>query len=374
MRLTRRAVFGSLAVSRLLAQGVGRPGLIVRQVSPDNLESPFDALDAVVTPTEQFYVRSHFAVPALTAADFRLRVEGRVAQPVQLSYDELLGMPSRTVTATLECAGNGRVFLSPAAAGVQWGLGAVSTAEWRGVPLAAVLERAGLQPAAVDIVLEGADRGELRNDPRPPGPVHFARSLPLAQARQPEVLLATHMNGQPLTAAHGFPLRAVMPGWYGMASVKWLHRIVALDRPFTGYYQTVDYAYWDRSGPSPERRPMTEMTVKASIARPLAREVVRAGQAYRVAGTAWTGGEATVTRVEVSVDGGRTWTTAKLLDKPQPYVWTRWEHPWTPGQAGSAVLMARATDSRGRTQPERHNADLGSYGISHVLPVGVEVR
>jgi DMSO/TMAO reductase YedYZ molybdopterin-dependent catalytic subunit len=348
-------------------------GLIVRERNPDNLEMPFDTLDGFLTPTERFYVRNHFTAPALDARDWKLRVLGAVKRPLELSYDELLALPWRTAAVTLECAGNGRSFLEPKAKGVQWGLGAVGTAEWTGVPLSAVLERAGVKPGAVDVVLEGADRGEPKNEPKPGGPLAFARGLPLAKARGPEVLLAYKMNGAPLPPAHGRPVRAVVGGWYGMASVKWLARVIVTDRPFFGYDQTVDYAVWDRRDGPPSLVPITEIEVKASIARPSAGEVVAGGKDYTVRGAAWAG-SADVTKVEVSTDGGATWEAARLTGDAVPLAWRLWEYSWKAPRPGKHVLMARATDSRGRTQPMRRDPDRRSYMINHVIPTPVEAR
>jgi DMSO/TMAO reductase YedYZ molybdopterin-dependent catalytic subunit len=349
------------------------PRLISRQQNPDNLEFPFASLSTFITPNNLFYVRNHFAAPALDAGTWRLRVEGAVQRPLTLSLEELRRLPARTATATLECAGNGRAFLTPAARGVQWQLGAVSNAEWTGVSLAAVLERAGLRDAAVEVVFEGADRGPAPNEPAL-GQIHFARSLPLARARRPEVLLAYRMNGVDLPAAHGAPLRLLVPGWYGMASVKWLTRIAVVDRPFLGFWQTVDYSIFERRHNQPVLVPLTEMQVKAEIARPRAMEVVRPGATYRVHGAAWTG-DSDVTRVEVSTDGGTTWAQARLLGRPVRHAWRLWEYSWrVPAQAGRVRLLARATDVRGHTQPTRRDPDRRNYMISHVLPVEVDVR
>jgi DMSO/TMAO reductase YedYZ molybdopterin-dependent catalytic subunit len=348
-------------------------GLIVRQAEPPNLEFPFASLDTFLTPTERFFVRNHFAVPKLDAAAWRLKVEGAVRQPLEMSYEELRRLPSRTRAATLECAGNGRALLVPRVKGVPWELGAVSTAEWQGVPLGAVLDKAGLRDGVVEVVLEGADEGEIKDEPKPPGKIHFARSVPLGKART-DVILAHQMNGRPLTEEHGFPVRAVVPGWYGVASVKWLTRIVAVDRPFRGFFQTFDYSTFVRRAGQPVVEPITEMQVKAQPARPTRGEVVPAGKEYRVFGAAWAG-EAEVARVEVSTDGGFTWDAARLLDPPAPCAWRRWEYAWqVPGQPGKAVLQARATDSRGRTQPAERDPDRRNYMVTHVLPVEVEVR
>ncbi len=348
-------------------------GLIPRQKNPDNLEAPFAELEGFLTPNDLFYVRSHFKMPQLEARAWRLRIEGAVARPIELNYDQLRRLPARTVTATLECAGNGRGFLTPKAKGVPWQLGAVGNAQWTGVPLDAVLEQAGLRPEALEVVLEGTDSGELTAEARPAGAVHFARSLPLAKARRPEVLLAYQMNGKELPPAHGFPLRAVVPGWYGVASIKWLRRLVVTTRPFRGYFQTFDYSTFQTDRGMARVVPITELQVKAQIARPTDKEVVPAGKPYQVRGMAWAG-EADVARVEVSTDGGRTWAEAMFRDRQTPYAWRRWEYSWTPDKAGSATVVARATDSKGRTQPLKRDPDRRNYLITHVLPVGVRVE
>src|ERR1700716_3207621 len=200
-------------------------GLIIRQKEPDNLESPFLPVESFLTPTELFYIRSHFVAPKLDLASYRLRIDGAVRNPLSLSYSQLREMPSETRVAILECAGNSRVFLVPQVEGAQWELGAVGNAEWTGVPLAALLERAGLEEDACEIVLEGADRGTPTEEPVPPGPISYAWSLPRDKAIQREVLIAYQMNGRDLPLDHGYPVRAVVPGHYGMASVKWLTHV-----------------------------------------------------------------------------------------------------------------------------------------------------
>jgi DMSO/TMAO reductase YedYZ molybdopterin-dependent catalytic subunit len=356
------------------AVGAQEPsGLIVRQRQPDNLESPFGAASDFITPNDRFYVRSHFAVPQLDARTWRLRVEGAVERPLDLSYQELLRLPALTRAVTLECAGNGRSFLTPPTKGVQWGLGAVSNAAWTGVPLGAILKQAGLRRDAVEVVLEGADSGEPKDPPKPTGPIHFARSLPLTREIQQNVLLAHQMNGATLPPAHGFPVRAVVPGWYGVASVKWLTRIVVTDRPFHGHFQTVDYAIWERSYGVPTRVPITEMLVKAEIARPGAADRIAAGASYLIHGAAWTG-KADIAKVDVSADGGQTWNTAKLLGSQTRYAWRLWEYHWTaPAQPGSYTLLARATDTRGNTQEMQRQPDRENYLINHILPVPITV-
>jgi DMSO/TMAO reductase YedYZ molybdopterin-dependent catalytic subunit len=348
-------------------------GLIVREQDPLNLEMPFSSLNGFITPNESFYVRCHFPIPEVSAQEWRLKVEGEVEAPFELSYDELLGMKSRTVAATLECAGNNRIFLEPQVKGVQWGLGAVGNASWTGVPLAALLERGKIKSGAVEVILEGADEGEVDKSPRLPGKISFCRSLPLSKARA-DVLLAYQMNDEKLSATHGFPLRAIVPGWYAMASVKWLRRIIVTDKPFNGFYQSLDYSYWDRSGPLPTLAPLAEQQTKAEIARPENGETIAADSSYRVHGAAWSGtGE--ITRVEVCVDSGITWRDANLLGEPVKNAWRLWEYEWqTPANAGRYTIVARASDSRGTVQPAERSGDRGTYMINHLLPVTVEIR
>jgi DMSO/TMAO reductase YedYZ molybdopterin-dependent catalytic subunit len=383
--LDRRAFLGAAALSVGLEGAPARadkpedappfPGLTIRESQPENLESPFSALDSFITPNNLFFVRAHFARPqGLDARTWRLKVEGAVERPLELSYDELRKMPSRTGIALLECAGNGRVFLVPKASGLLWELGGVSNAEWTGVPLAAVLEKAGLKAGAVEVIAEGADTGEIRDEPRSPGKIPFARSLPLDKARQPEVLLAYQMNGADLPPAHGYPVRLLVPGWYSMASVKWLTRLVVTDRPFRGFFQTLQYAYFERRHGEPTLVPTTALQVKAQIARPVLGEVVKADSVYRMRGAAWTG-ESEIKKVDVSTDGGKNWQEAKLLDRSVRHAWRLWEYRWqTPPKAGRYALLARATDQDGRSQPLERDPDRRNYMISHVLPVEVEVR
>jgi len=352
----------------------GQPGLIIREKEPQNLEFPFGSLEDFATPNELFYVRNHFAAPQVDIKNWKLRVEGAVDNPLNLSLDDLLKMKTARQGATLECAGNGRIFLNPKVNGVNWEMGAVSNAEWGGVPLNAVLDKAGLKKQALEVILEGADSGEVKTDPKSPGEIHFARSLPLAKALRKEVLLAHKMNGEDLPAAHGYPLRAVVPGWYGMASVKWLNRIVVVDKPFAGYFQTMSYTYFEDIGDLPQMVPISELQVKSQIARPTIQEVVPAKSKYRVFGAAWSG-ESTIAKVEVSTDRARNWHEARLLDNATPFCWRLWEYDWeTPGQAGKAEVMSRATDKNGRTQPMAREEGRGNYMISHVIPVEVLVK
>ncbi len=346
--------------------------MITREKEPENLEMPFGAVDGAITPTEKFYIRSHFAVPQISLADWRLKIEGAIENPVELTIEALRKFEVKTIQATIECAGNNRVFLVPKAKGVQWELGAVGNAKWTGVPLRVVLERARIATDACEVILEGADSGTIAEPPRPGGKIHFTRSLPLKKALD-DVLLAYEMNGEPLTAAHGFPLRAIVPGWYGMAAVKWLQRVIVTNTPYHGYHQTIDYAFWQPGASGPTLTPLREMQVKAQIARPEIGEVVPANENYTIRGAAWTS-DGEITKVEVSTDGGKSWSKAELLEGAVPNAWRRWEFQWrTSAQSQKCTLMARATDSAGRTQPESRDPNRGSYMVNHWLPIEVEV-
>jgi DMSO/TMAO reductase YedYZ molybdopterin-dependent catalytic subunit len=350
-----------------------RDGRIVRGEEPLNLEMPFSSLDQFITPTRSFFVRTHFPIPSIDRDAWWLRVEGDVENPFAINYEQLLELESATIPVTLECAGNNRSFLEPKVKGVQWGLGAVGTAEWTGVPLSILLDRAVVKPEAREVILEGADGGVLEEPKRPPGKVQFARSIPLAKART-DVLLAYQMNGNDLPPQHGFPLRAIVPRWYAMASIKWLQRVIVTDKSFTGYYQTMDYAYWARRGDLPELAPLTEMQIKAEIARPAEGEIVPANSKVRVHGAAWTS-DGEITKVELSTDGGASWKEASLIDQAIPNAWRLWEFEWrTPSKPGKQTLVARAIDSRGRTQPVERDPDRGTYMINHLLSIEVEVK
>ena len=260
------------------------------QVSPRNREASVRQLRRTLTRSAAHFVRSNFDVPELPGA-WRLEVGGAVRTPLTLDLDALLSFPLRKETVTLECAGNGRLGMRPLPQGEPWSLGAVSTATWAGVPLVQVLEKAGLRDDVVEFLFESADGG-------------FARSLPREKATSGEVLLAVQMNGAPLTPEHGAPLRLIVPGWYGMASVKWLRRIEAITTPFRGHFQSERYVLIDEEGRVPA--PVQRMQVRALVTSPLEGDRVPRGR-LDVSGWAWSG-EGAITAVEVAVGGGEDWT------------------------------------------------------------------
>jgi DMSO/TMAO reductase YedYZ molybdopterin-dependent catalytic subunit len=335
---------------------------------PENSETPLESVRSWVTPTRLFFVRNHFTVPTLDLAAWRLAVEGRVKERLEWTWDELMDLPERTVFATVECAGNGRSFLAERQAGVQWGAGAVGHAEWTGVPLALVLEHSGIESDALEVLFEGADIGTESDHPEP---MRFARSLPLAKALHADTLLAYRMNGEGLEPSHGYPLRLFVPGWYGVASVKWLHRIEVVNQPFRGYFQSVKYTIQRRTQRGVETEVVGPMMPKSEIIRPRAGDVLGLG-GNRLFGVAWAG-EDSVSRVEVSTDAGRNWSDAALMGPQSPYSWSLWEYLWEAESPGEHTILARAISSRGRLQPAEHDTLNGGYLIHHSRPLEVRV-
>jgi DMSO/TMAO reductase YedYZ molybdopterin-dependent catalytic subunit len=342
-------------------------GLVVHRAHPLNSETSIPALiGSVVMPNAHFYVRNHFQIPKLDPEAYRLSVSGSVDRSLSLGLRDLRNMPSQTLVATLECAGNGRTLFDPPVPGEKWNLGAVSTAEWTGVPLVEVFDRAGVQSQACDVVFRGADGGEADGAP---GCISFERSLSVADARQGSVLLAYAMNGEPLPLQHGYPLRVIVPDWYAVGSVKWLTGIDLIDRPFTGHYQTDKYQYeWQREGRI-VREPVTLQRVRALITEPNGDATIAEGD-IAVRGVAWSGAAA-IARVEVSVDEG-PWQDARLIGDRHHGSWQWWELIVRIESPGSVTLRARATDLAGRSQPLEPEWNRLGYGNNSVQEVRVE--
>jgi DMSO/TMAO reductase YedYZ molybdopterin-dependent catalytic subunit len=348
-------------------------GMIVRQTAPLNLETPFAQLSDWIVPVEEFFVRNHFPVPTPDPAEWRLVIGGLVERPLSLSLADLAAMPQIEMPAVVECAGNGRVYYEPVRQGLQWQNGAVGNARWSGVRLADLLTAAGVRPGAVEAVLVGADGGLVDGGQKTasPGPIAFARSIPLDKAMADDVILATHMNGEPLRQEHGFPLRAVIGGWYGMAWIKWLAEIRIVDRPFGGYWQMRDYFRWSRDLGEPRLTPLSVMEVKSQIIEPITGARLRLGEPVRIRGMAWSG-HGGIERVDLSFDGGG-WKAARLLGEDLPNAWRGFEHFLTPVQPGKMEIRARATDRRDNVQPETQQSDRESYLANWIVPVTVSV-
>jgi DMSO/TMAO reductase YedYZ molybdopterin-dependent catalytic subunit len=344
------------------------PRLVMVSREPLNAETPLPEQLGVITPTPLFYVRGHFPIPTVSADDWRLTLDGEVARPLQLTYAELRALPSKTLLATLECAGNGRAGLEPQADGEPWGYGAASTAEWTGVALATVLERAGLQASATQVVIEGADQGHVAAAGRT---VRYGRSLSPEQARHPDTLLVYAMNGELLRPEHGYPVRLLVAGWYGMASVKWVTRISATREPFRGFYQVDRYVMAHPERGETWTTPLEAMRVRSLITEPSAGATLSPGT-QRVRGLAWSGA-APIARVEVSVDGGRQWQPAALTSAAERYAWRCWEFEWQAAIPGAAALRSRAFDEAGNGQPVEPEWNKLGYANNAIQAITVTV-
>lgn len=332
---------------------------------------PLEALAYDVTPAGLHYLLIHYDVPRVDAAAWRLEVDGAVERPLSLSLVELTAREAVTSAVTFECAGNGRALLDPRPISQPWLLEAVGTGSWTGTPLAALLAEAGVADDAVDVVFTGLDRGvegELEQD--------YARALPLADALGDEVLLAWGMNGAPLPPQHGFPLRLVVPGWYGMTNVKWLTRITVLREPFGGYQNARGYRM--RQEPGEAGTPVSRMAVRSLMRPPgipdfATRRRFARRQEQTLEGRAWSGA-GPIAAVEVSDDGGATWAPAALDPPAGPYAWRRWTFAWRPEAPGEYELCCRATDAAGNRQPSAAPWNLGGYANNAVQRIPVIVR
>jgi DMSO/TMAO reductase YedYZ molybdopterin-dependent catalytic subunit len=333
-----------------------------------NRGMPLEALRYDITPVGLHYLLVHFDIPPLDPTNWRLQIGGNVDRDVELSLDELRSRPATTLAVTMECAGNGRARLEPRPMSQPWLSEAIGTAEWTGTSLAGVLEDAGVQSDTVEFVFTGADHG-IEGDEE----LDYARSLPLAEAMRPEVLVAYEMNGRPLEPQHGFPLRLIVPGWYGMTSVKWLSSIEAVTEPFRGFHQAEAYRY-QRSEEDPGE-PVTRIRPRALMIPPgfpdfperrryLGRGVVQ------LEGRAWSG-IAPISRVEVGVDG--EWSEATLAEPRGDWAWRAWSHEWE-ASPGEHIISCRAVDASGAAQPLDQPWNLQGMGNNLVQEIDVAVR
>ena len=344
----------------------------MRSLRPPDYEAPVALLDSFITPVEHFYVRSHLPVPpGLDGATWTLAIDGEVNSPVSMSLDEIRKLPSTTITMTLECAGNGRAFFDPPVAGIQWAKGAVGTARWTGVRLAEVLKRAGAKSTARFVYMNGADR-PLGTMP------DFVRQLPIEKATHPDTILAYDMNGQPITPLHGFPLRAIVPGWEGAYSIKWLTSLRVADRESDSFWVATGYRYpTKRVAPGAtvdpkDMAPLTGLVVKSLITRPLDGAAIGPGK-VDVAGFAWAG-ETDISRVDISTDHGASWQQARLVGEQAKYAWRRFEFTFEASRPESYLILSRATDSQGRAQPMAPPWNPSGYLWNAPDSVRIEVK
>ena len=356
------------------------PQIIPTNAGYRTYAAPPQALQENVVPNDLFYVRNHWKdCPEIDAATYRLKIDGQVERPISLSLDQIKELPQKRFQVTFECCGNSPVpdywtkslRISSVMEQIK-GHGIMGNAEWAGVSLKDVLELAGVKDSAVEVMFEGADHGpdEVVGDP---SEVTYERSLPMVKALHPDTLLAYEMNGEPLPTMHGYPLRLLVSGWYGMNSVKWLVGLHVLDHEFEGFYMTERYMTQNEPGSPIPYTYYTRMKVKSIITNPAPGEIVPVG-GYTLAGAAWSG-EQDVVKVEISADGGETWASVDTLHPRTGYAWYRWEHWWQPPAAGCYTLMCRATNNLGDTQPMEfpNKWDGRGYGNNMVFPFEIEV-
>jgi sulfite oxidase len=365
--------WSSWASAQAQSRGIqmpGEDGLLVRSSRFFDLETPVEYFDTWITPAPRFFVRNHMHEPSeLTATDWRLTVAGEVEKPVTFTLAELSRIAPHSVVNTLECAGNGRGLYRPQVPGAQWGKGAVGTARFSGPRLRDLLQRAGIKLSGKHVMFRGLDEVPGKVPP-------FIRSIPVAKALDSGTLIATHMNGSPLTKHHGFPARALVPGWIGAASCKWLTEIKVLESEFVGNFMSPGYRFPNRPGKPGEAvapedtHPVTALNVKSVIASPLDQADLKPGR-ISIHGAAWAG-EADIVKVEISIDGGSSWNPATLARDRAHYAWRLWSYIWN-APRGDHRILARATDSLGRTQPSTPVWNPGGYLYNAVDEVNIHV-
>ena len=340
------------------------------QLALRNRGMPLEALRYPITPTGLHYLLIHYDIPAVDADGWRLKIGGRVAAPLEFSLEEIKKRPRRTIPVTMECAGNGRALFAPRRISQPWLLEAIGTAEWTGTPLRSILQEAGVSADAAEIVFTGLDRGVEGDQVQ-----YYQRSLTLDEATKDEVLLVYEMNGEPLPPQHGYPLRLVKPGWYGMASVKWLDRIEAVAEPFEGYQMVRAYRYSqsaDGPGEAVDVIRARALMIPPGIPDFMTRDRLVDAGPVTLTGKAWAG-RGGVARVEVSVDSGAAWSEAQLGESASSYAWRSWTFAWN-ATPGAYMLQVRASDAEGNVQPAVQEWNFGGYGNNGVQRVSVVVR
>lgn len=348
----------------------GEEGMIVRSFRFVDLETPVEYFNTWLTPVPHFFVRNHMHEPSeLDQDSWRLTVGGEVEKPFALTFAELSKIETHSVVNTLECAGNGRGLHRPQVPGIQWGKGAVSTARFSGPRIRDILQRAGVKPKGKHVMFRGLDDIPGKVPP-------FIRSIPMEKALDSDTLIATHMNGAALTKHHGFPARALVPGWIGAASCKWLTEIKVLESEFMGNFMSPGYRLPNQpikpgDAVKPEdTHPVTGLGVKSVISGPLDGASLKAGK-VSVHGAAWAG-EADIVKVEISTDGGASWNPTHLGHDQARYSWRLWTYDWKP-KGGDYTVLSRASDSQGRTQPSAPVWNPSGYLYNALDQVNVHV-
>jgi DMSO/TMAO reductase YedYZ molybdopterin-dependent catalytic subunit len=346
-----------------------KPYLITRRLNPENQETPIQFIEIDIIQPPLFYRRNHFSYPKLTFSNYFLPINGLVTTPLLLSMQQILQLPSKTIEVVLECSGNKRSLLEPKVFGEQWEKGAISQGSWKGVPLRTLLEISGIKNGAKEVVVEGYDFGERTDLDKV---FSYTRSLPLEKALHPDTIIAYEYNNHPISYKHGFPFRLIVPQWYGMASVKWIKQIRVIGSHFTGPYQNIDYMYYPNQDNDDGAYPVTTINVNSTIQKPLDMASLNIGK-HEIKGIAWTG-KGYIKKVEISTDNGDTWIDAAMVHSNSSYRWISWAYKWTPVEKGIYTIMAKATDSQGRTQPFKPYWNRKGYGYNAIDQIKVRVE
>jgi DMSO/TMAO reductase YedYZ molybdopterin-dependent catalytic subunit len=346
-----------------------KPYLVTRSLQPENQETPIQFIESDRIKKQLFYRRNHFSYPKFTYSNYFLPINGLVTTPILVSMQTILQLPTKTLEIVLECSGNKRSLFEPKVFGEQWEKGAISQGIWKGVPLRTLLELSGINKAAKEVVVEGYDFGERTDLDKV---VSYTRSLPIEKALHPDTIIAYEYNNQPISFKHGYPLRLIVPQWYGMASVKWIKQISVISSNYTGPFQSIDYQYYPNQNNENGAHPVTAMNVNSTIQKPLDMAKLNTGN-HVIKGISWTG-KGYITKVEISTDNGDTWIDIKIGNSNSRYSWVSWAYEWTAAEKGIYTIKAKATDSHGRTQPIKPYWNRKGYGYNAVDQIKVKVE
>ena len=350
--------------------GLNKPKLKTLSLDPENQETPIHFIADRITPTKYFYRRNHFSYPNINQQSLLLPVYGEVNTPLTFPYCYLRSMQSMSIVSVLECSGNKRAYFNPKTYGDQWQDGAISQGKWKGVSLSKLLSLTGIKDTAKEVLFIGQDQG-TRTDLD--GIFNYARSLPIEKALHKDTIIAYELNESLIPYEHGFPLRLVVPEWYGMASVKWLKEIQVIDYKFEGPFQTIDYVYYPNKYDDKGAVPVTTIKINSIIKQPLNYSLLDR-KTHEIFGIAWTG-SGTITDVELSFDSGSTWKKTNLYGKSsQPYGWSNWRYLWEVKDKGEYTIMCRAKDSGGNIQPLEAIWNRKGYGYNAVYTIHVKVE
>lgn len=346
-----------------------KPYLITKTLAPENQETPINFITGDIVGSNLFYRRNHFSYPHFTSLFYFLLIDGLVHTPRTFSLQEIYSLPSKTIKVVLECSGGKRELFEPKVFGEQWGKGAISQGIWKGVSLRTLLQDTGLIDSAKEVVFESYDYGQ-RSDSNQIW--NFSRSLSIEKSLDPDTIIAYEYNNQSIPFKHGFPLRLIVPGWYAMASVKWIKKITVIDKKFEGPFQAIDYVYYPSKENDSGKFPVTTINVNSTIQYPLNMQLLHTG-IYEINGIAWTG-KGIITKVEISLDDGQTWDTCQLTSTSEKYTWIPWIYKWKVEKKGEYTIKSKATDSHGNVQPMEPFWNRKGYGYNAIDSIKVKVE